>query len=584
MLKTKIVCTLGPSTDQPEILKQLILNGMNVARINFSHGTHEEQLKRINQFKKVRDKLKVPVALMLDTKGPEIRIKRFLDGKATLIKGERFTLTITDVEGTSEKVSVTYQNLPNDVEKGNRILIDDGLIELKVIETTKDDVICEVINGGELSNNKSINIPEVHIQLPYMSQKDKEDILFGIENEFDFISASFVRTAFDVLEIRKILEEHAASHIQVISKIENREGVNNIDDILRISDGIMVARGDMGVEIPLEDLPAIQKMLIKRCYRAGKKVITATQMLDSMIRNPRPTRAETTDIANAIYDGTSAIMLSGETAAGKYPVESLQTMVRIATKTESDIDYKKRFSNITFEQMSGVTNAISHATCTTAHDLGASAIITVTKTGHTARMVSKFRPVCPIIATTVSKTVCRQLTLSWGVHPVMAEMKQTTDELFDHAVEKALETGIVKNGDITVITAGIPVGVSGATNILKVHLVGHILVSGTGVTGLSTCGNLCVADTDDEAIVNFNDGDILVIQKTSNQLLPLLKKAGGIITEEDGVASHAAIVGMTLEIPVIVGALGATKILKSGTTITMDGRRGLVYSGVTKVL
>jgi len=460
MRRTKIVCTLGPATDNPEVLRKMMENGMNVARLNFSHGTHEEQQKRVDIFKKIRDELNLPVALLLDTKGPEIRIGNFIDHEVELKEGQTFVLTTREVEGTNEIVSVTYSELHNDVSRGNKILIDDGLIELVVQDIQDRDMICTVKNGGKISNHKGINVPGAAIKIPYLSEKDKEDILFGIKNDVDFIAASFVRTAYDVLEIRKVLEKNGGSDIQIIAKIENREGVNNIDEIIKVSDGIMVARGDMGVEIPLEELPIIQKLLIEKCYKAGKKVITATQMLDSMIRNPRPTRAETTDVANAIYDGTSAIMLSGETAVGKYPVESLITMSRIAERTESSIDYKKRFSMEQFNVVPNVTNAISHATCTTAHDLGAAAIISVTKTGHTARMVSKFRPSCPIIATTVSKKVYRQLALSWGVYPMLSDLKETTDELFEEAVDRALESGIVKNGDLVVITAGVPVGVS----------------------------------------------------------------------------------------------------------------------------
>ncbi|MCG8501552.1 MAG: pyruvate kinase [Firmicutes bacterium] len=584
MRRTKIVCTLGPATDDVNILENLMKNGMNVARLNFSHGTHEEQLKRVEIFKQLRDELDIPIALMLDTRGPEIRIKQFKNGEEQLQEGQMFTLTTREVEGTSEIVSVTYKGLPDDIMRGNTLLIDDGLIELVVVDIANTDIKCEVKNGGKVSNHKGVNIPGVSVKMPYVSEKDKEDILFGIKNEFDFIAASFVRSQYDVLEIRKILENNSAKNIQIIAKIENNEGVSNIDKILKVSDGIMVARGDMGVEIPLEDLPGIQKMLIKRCYGAGKPVITATQMLDSMIRNPRPTRAETTDVANAIYDGTSAIMLSGETSIGKYPVESLVTMSRIAQKTERAINYKTRFATEQFNLEANVTNAISHATCTTAHDLGAAAIISVTKSGQTARMVSKFRPDCPIIAPTISERVCRQLSLSWGIYPFILEVKETTDELFDHAVDKSVESGIVSNGDLVVITGGIPVGISGMTNILKVHLVGRVLVQGNSVNNLWVSGNLCVAKTPEQALREFKEGDILVVPSTSYELLPILKKASGIVTEEGGMGSHAAIVGMTLDIPVITGAMGATSILRSGTVVTIDSSRGLVYSGVTKVL
>ncbi len=468
MLKTKIICTLGPATDDETVLRQLMQNGMNVARINFSHGTHEEQLKRIKTFKRLRSEFNFPIALMLDTKGPEIRIRKFEDGQAEVVKGQQFILTTADVPGSSAIVSVTYKGLPADVNTGCTILIDDGLIELSVDRIENENIVCTVINGGVLSNNKSINVPCALIRLPYISSQDEADILFGIQNGFDFIAASFVRTPDDIKGIRALLEANGGQLINIIAKIENQEGVDNIDGIIEVSDGIMVARGDMGVEIPFENIPEIQKALIKKCYSKGKRVIVATQMLDSMMRNPRPTRAETTDVANAIYDGTSAIMLSGETAAGKYPVESLNTMVRIAAKTEGAIHYRKRFENGDFS-INSTTDAISHATCSTAHDLDASAIITVTKSGHTARMVSKFRPDCPIIAAAIDEVVWRQLALSWGVYPIMAEVKNSSDELFDHVVNRAVEEGLIRPRDLAVITGGVPLGKSGTTNILKVH-------------------------------------------------------------------------------------------------------------------
>lgn len=472
MRKTKIVCTMGPAVNDINILKSLVENGMNVARLNFSHGEYSEHKKRIDDIKMVRDELNAPVAILLDTKGPEIRIKEFKQGSVKLIDGAEFTLTCKDVIGDEGIVSVTYENLYKDITKDSRILLDDGLIELKVENILDKDIICKVINGGVLSNRKSINIPGASINLPYLSEKDKNDIIFGIENDVDFIAASFVRTADDVLQVRQILDQNGGEDIQIIAKIENSEGVNNIDAIINVSDGIMVARGDMGVEISFEDLPAIQKLLIEKCYKAGKKVITATQMLDSMIRNPRPTRAETTDVANAIYDGTSAIMLSGETAIGKYPVESVITMSKIAEKTESSINYKKRFHNQDTKQLTKtVTSAISHATCTMAMDLGAAAIITVTNSGVTARMVSSFRPDCTIIATTPIKKVYRQLALSWGVNPVLSKKQSNTDDLFDHSIEKSVETELVKNGDLVVITGGHPVGISGTTNIIKAHRI-----------------------------------------------------------------------------------------------------------------
>lgn len=471
MRKTKIVCTLGPATDNDEILRELMKNGMDVARFNFSHGTHEDHKKRFDKIKQFREELGLPVATMLDTKGPEVRVKDFEGGKVFLENGTKFVLTTRELLGTVSEASVTYKGLPKDVGIGTRILIDDGLIELKVLNITDTDVECEVICGGYVSNHKGVNIPNVDLSMPYLNDVDKSDIIFGIEQGFDFIAASFVRCADDVLQIRKLLEEHNCHSINIISKIENTQGVNNIDEIIEVSDGIMVARGDMGVEIPNEDVPVMQKMIIKKVYNAGKQVITATQMLDSMVNNPRPTRAETADVANAIYDGTSAIMLSGETAAGKYPVESVKTMNRIAVRTEEDIDYVKRFITLSRTCNIDVTDAISHATCTTAHDLNAKVIITVSKSGKTARMVSRYRPDCDIIACTIEESVSRQLNLSWGVTPVLIKEEKDTFELFDHAVEKVKELGYLSEGDLTVITAGVPLGISGTTNMLKVHTV-----------------------------------------------------------------------------------------------------------------
>lgn len=583
MRKTKIVCTMGPATEDEAVLKDLIIAGMDVARINFSHGTHEEALEKINKIKKVREELDAPVAILLDTKGPEIRIKNFKEGKAELKEGQKFTLCTDDVEGDETRVSITYPDLPRDVKAGTHILIDDGLIDMEVVSIKSSRIVCEVKNGGVISDKKGVNVPNVSLSMPYMSQKDIDDILFGIENDIDFIAASFVRTADDVLEVKQLLERNGGSDINIIAKIENAEGVENIDAIIRASHGIMVARGDMGVEIDMQDLPVIQKKLIKKTYRAGKVVITATQMLDSMIRNPRPTRAETTDVANAIYDGTSAIMLSGETAIGKYPVETVKTMASIAERTENDIDYIKRLERMEFDSRMDVTNAISHATCTTAHDLRASAIIALTYSGGTAMQLSRFRPQCPIIAPTLSVKARRQLNLSWGVIPIMSETRSNTDELFDHAVECAQTTGVVKNGDLVVITGGAPMGVAGTTNIMKVHLVGHILVSGTGMTKLHKTANVCVATDIETLKLNFTEGDILVTDEVTMDMVPVLKKASGIVSEEKGEANNAVVLAMALDIPVIIGAAGATKILKTGTTITIDGGHGLVYSGTEHV-
>jgi pyruvate kinase len=472
MRKTKIICTLGPATDRENVLKELIIAGMDVARFNFSHSDHEEHLKRLNKLISLREELDLPIAALLDTRGPEIRIGKFKDKKISLTKGQNFTLTLNSVEGNSSCVSVNCESLIQDIKPGARVLIDDGLVEMIVISKTNTDIICTVNNDGIISDMKGVNVPGTVLSMPFISEKDRNDIIFGIEHGFDFIAASFTRSAEDILEIRKLLKEHNCTTIKIIAKIENLEGVENIDDIIAVSDGIMIARGDMGVEIPNEDVPVIQKMIIKKVYNAGKQVITATQMLDSMMKNPRPTRAETTDVANAIYDGTSAIMLSGETAAGLYPVEALKTMDCIAVRTEKDIDYKKRFRMLESKKNPDITDAISHATCTTAHDLNAAMIITVTKSGRTARMISRYRPECVIMGCTTEKHVCRQLNMSWGVKPILLEEEQDTFDLFEHAVETIKQKNYLKDGDLTVITAGVPLGISGTTNIIKVHIAG----------------------------------------------------------------------------------------------------------------
>ncbi|EOT28388.1 pyruvate kinase [Eubacterium sp. 14-2] len=574
--KTKIICTLGPATDKEEILKQLMIEGMNVARFNFSHGTHEEQGERLKKVQRLRKELDLPVASLLDTKGPEIRLRELKDGKAMLEAGQKFTLTTEEILGDANRVSITYKNLVKDVEPGCRILIDDGLIELIVDEVTDTEIVCHVINGGMISNKKGVNVPNVELTMPYISEKDYEDIVFGIENDFDFVAASFVRTADDVLQIRKIFEEKNCNNINIISKIENMQGVENIDEIIRVSDGIMVARGDMGVEIPLEDVPVIQKMMIKKVIEAGKQVITATQMLDSMMKNPRPTRAEATDVANAIYDGTSAIMLSGETAAGLYPVEALKTMVKIAIRTEQDINYTARFKARQNPDNPDITNAISHATCTTANDLNAAAIITVTQSGRTARMISKYRPDCTIIGGSMYPKVCRQLNLSWGVTPLIMEPKEDADELFEHAVDVVERAGLISMGDITVITGGVPLGVSGTTNILKVHVAGHILLTGDGINEKSVSASLCVCKNVADLRRNFKAGDIIVAKETSNEMMEQIREASGLIVEAGGSGSHAVIAGLSLDIPVLVHAEYATDILKTGAYVTLDAKEGIV--------
>lgn len=578
MRKTKIICTLGPSTDGNDVLRNLMVNGMNVARLNFSHGSQEEHRRRVEHLKQLRNELGLPVGLMLDTRGPEIRIRQFKNKEVQLLPGSMFTFTTKDLLGTDKIVSVEFQGFPRIVHKGDTILLDDGLIAMRVSGISDTDVACEVLNGGTLSNNKKINVPGAANNLPFINDKDRADILFGIQNGFDFIAASFVRNSNDIKELREELRKHNGEGIKIISKIEIREGVENIDDIIRVSDGVMIARGDMGVEIPFEELPSIQKSIIRKCYSAGKTVITATQMLDSMIRNPRPTRAEITDVANAIYDGTSAIMLSGETSVGKYPLESLLTMSKIAVETECDIDFVKRFNDIHVSVSRNVTNAVSRAACETAHILGAAAIVCVTKSGHTAHMVSKYHPACPILAVTTSEDVFYELSLAWGVVPVKSQKRNSTDEVFQQAVHKSSESKLVKNGDLLVITGGMIADVSGTTNTVKVHIVGDVLIEGKGATDAAASGQVCVISNPDDIRI-FNAGEVMVIRKTIDEILVLIKNAAAIVTEEDA-DSQAVIVGKALGIPVIANAEGASEILKSGTVVTVDGKTGRVYSGL----
>lgn len=471
MRKTKIICTLGPAVDNEEKLRALMLAGMDAARFNFSHGTHESHLALLTKVKRVRDELGAAVATILDTKGPEIRVKTFASGSVTLAEGATFTLTTRDVPGDESCVSVTYSNLHNELKPGCRVLIDDGLIELRVEEVRGQDIVCTVACGGPLSSNKSINIPDVHIQLPSLTEKDKEDLRFAVEQDFDFVAASFVRKASDVEDIRACLKEYGGEHIRIISKIENSEGVENLDEIIAASDGLMVARGDLGVEIPAYEVPILQKTMIKKTSMAGKPVITATQMLDSMIRNPRPTRAEVSDVANAVFDGTSCVMLSGETASGKYPLEAVQTMVDTIRAAELATDYWGRFRRFEFKPGRDINDAVTHASCQTAMDLEADAILTPTQTGHTARMISRFRPACPIVAFTTTERARRQLAISWGVRPLLAGYVDSTDRLFSMCVQSALKEGAVESGQMVVITAGIPIGLAGSTNLIKAQVV-----------------------------------------------------------------------------------------------------------------
>lgn len=583
MKKTKIVCTIGPASENKEIFAELVKNGLNVARLNFSHGDHAEHLKRIEMIKEVRKELNKPIAILLDTKGPEIRTGSFKE-PIMLEEGQIFTLTTDEYLGDQDKCQISYEGLPGDVVPGNKILIDDGLVELDVLEIKGNEIVTRVLNSGEVKNHKGVNVPGVSINLPAITPKDEADIKFGLEHGIDFIAASFVRKAADVLEIRKILEDNNIEDVHIISKIENQEGLDNLDSIIRVSDGIMVARGDLGVEIPTEDVPLAQKLMISKCNKAGKPVITATQMLDSMQRNPRPTRAEVTDVANAILDGTDAIMLSGETAAGKYPVESVMTMTSIARKIEETMDYKSILDKKSLELVNaGVTFAVSHATCYTAHELEASAIITATSSGFTTRKVSQFRPKAPIIATTISERVRRKLSLVWGVETILVDMASSADEIFEMGIEKSKAAGLIKKGDLVVITAGVPIGVTGATNLMKVEIVGEILLRGLGLGRTVVTGRACVVSSAEEAKLKFKDGDIIIAPVTDKDLMPFIEKSSGMVIEEGGYTSHGAIVALSLEIPTVVGARNATETIEDGSEITLDSNRGIIYDGRTRV-
>ena len=580
MRKTKIICTLGPSTDKDGVLRELIANGMNVARFNFSHGSHEEHKGRLDLLKSLREELGKPVAALLDTKGPEIRLKDFKNGTEMLEAGQTFTLTTRDVEGTKEICSITYKDLPQDVAPGGTIMLDDGLIKLQIQTVNDTDIVCTVLNNGKIKNKKGVNVPGVHLSMPYMSQRDKDDIIFGIEQGFDFIAASFVRTAQDVYEIRNLLNEYD-SNIRIIAKIENREGVNNIDSILAAADAVMVARGDLGVEIDFTELPGIQKNIIERSFSFGKPIVTATQMLDSMMVNPRPTRAEISDVANAIYDGTSAIMLSGETAAGAYPVEALKTMSAIAERTETENHARVEYLTEATNGKISVSDATAHAACLTAKDVNAAAIVTVSESGTTARLLSKYRPQQPIIACVMKEQVQRQLSLSWGITSLMMPLAHSTDELIEMSTALAKENGFLHNGELAVVTAGVPVGISGTTNMIKIHMVGNCLATGVGVGPenaevSNATGKACGCRTLDEVRAKFKPGMVLVVPSTSNEMLNYVRDAAALVVEEPGLNSHAAIVGNSLLKPTIVGAAGACSHIRDGLDIAVDCAHGSV--------
>ena len=584
MRKTKIVCTLGPATNDVEIMKQLIQNGMDAARINFSHGTYETHAETIAKLKQAREELNAPIPLIMDTKGPEIRVKTFKEDKVRLEEDATFTLTTREVEGDVNIVSVTYADLPKDVHRGSRILIDDGLIELKVEDITETDVVCKVINGGVVKSRKGVNLPGVEVNLPSLMEKDIEDLKFGVENGFDIVAASFIRSAEDVLKIRRVLEENGGGQMHIISKIENQQGVENIDKILEASDGIMVARGDLGVEIPPEEVPLVQKILIAKANRIGKPVITATQMLESMVHSPRPTRAEANDVANAIFDGSDAIMLSGETAAGAYPLEAVATMARIALKAESAVDYAAKLANTTEPARVNITNAISMAACATAAELKTAAITTVTKSGFTARMISRYRPACPLIASTSDETVWRQMNLIWGCKPMLYTGELPRGGVFDTALEIAVKSGLLKNGDTVVSALGMPLGFSGATNTLRVDIVGDVLCKGKGVGTKRATGTARVITARDGVERTFHQGDILVTTATDSSFMPYIRKAAAIVVGplDQNVNSHAEVAGMALDIPVIVCNAKVVDFIPAHSLITVDAEKGFVYKGIPK--
>jgi len=579
MKKTKIVCTIGPSSDSYEVLKALVNEGMNVARLNFSHGTHPEHKKRIDTIKKLRDDIDEPIAIMLDTKGPEIRIKTFKDGMIRIEQGQDFTLTSEDLEGDETKVSVTYKDIAKDLKADDRVLIDDGLVEFTVISVDEKNVYMKAVNSGELSDRKGVNLPSVKVNLPTLTEKDIEDLIFGIENDVDFIAASFIRSAKDVLEIRKILESDGGDDIKIISKIENLEGVQNIDEIIDASDGIMVARGDMGVELDEEDIPLVQKDIIRKCNLKGKFVITATQMLDSMIRNPRPTRAEVTDVANAILDGSSAIMLSGETAAGAYPVKSCEMMRKIAVKIEDSLDYKIVVDSTNDEHEINITNSIAKATREAALDLDAKVIIAATTSGLTARNISKFKPKSPIIAATTNEKVRRQLAIEWGVYPIRATLASSIDDLFYESINILKNIKFVKEGELVILTAGMPLGKAGSTNIMMVKTVGKLLCKGMGIGKHKISARACVAKNAKELEETFSDGDIIVTIGVYKDMLPYIQKSSGIVTVEGGLTSQGAIVGINYHLATVVGAGDAMNSIKTGDIISIDATTGEIYEG-----
>lgn len=574
--KTKIVCTLGPSSNTPEIIEKMIKAGMNVARFNFSHGSHEEHKQRIDMVRAASKKLGIPVALLLDTKGPEIRLGKFKNGSIMMEAGNEFTLTARDVEGDETIASMNYKELPQDVKAGDYILLSDGLVNLEVVSVEGEDIHTKILNSGKMSDRKRVAVPGIAINLPAVSETDAADIEFGCRMNMDLIAASFIQRGKDVLTIRKLLEKHN-SEMKIISKIECQAAVNNIDEIIKMSDGIMVARGDLGVEVPAEEVPMLQKVLIRKCHEAGEPVITATQMLESMCNNPRPTRAETSDVANAIIDGTDAIMLSGETAGGLYPVEAVETMARVATFTESN------FTSRPFEdddsESATTTESIGKAVVKIAKDLHAAAIIASTERGGTAQMISKFRPDCPIVAVSPHEAIVRRLQLNWGVQAINGKEAVDSDAVVDNAIFAALDNDLIKAGDLVVLTAGVPVAKAGSTNMIRVQVVGDVLLRGTGIGRKAAVGKVCVAESLEDLKKNFTDGCILVLRAARADFVEYMKRASAIVSEEAGLTSESAIVAITLGIPTVVGAEHAADTLNNGEVVTVDASRGTIFRG-----
>ncbi|AFQ44401.1 pyruvate kinase [Desulfosporosinus meridiei] len=576
MRRTKIVCTIGPASESPEKVQELLASGMDVARLNFSHGTHEEHGRRIETLRREATKFGKHLGILLDTKGPEVRTGKVPEGGITLSNGSEFILDTDLTLGNQQRVGITYTNLWRKIDPGSHILIDDGQIDLEVTSTEENIIRTIVRNGGILKSQKGVNAPNALIDLPAVTEKDIEDIRFGISQGIDFIAASFTRKALNILDVRRVVEEMGAD-VHIIAKIESQEGINNLDDILEVADGLMVARGDLGVEIPVEEVPIRQKEMIRKCNLLGKPVIVATQMLDSMIRQPRPTRAEASDVANAILDGTDAIMLSGETAAGLFPIEAVKMMDKIAQRTEKTCrnDQASRHS-------ANVAEAISFASYTIAKDLKAATILTPTHSGLTARMISKYRPMAMIIAATPFDNTARKLSLLWGVQPIIVPESSGTDEMLAVTVNTSLNRSLIKAGDVVVITAGVPIGKVGSTNMIKVQIMGNILSKGIGIGRKSYSGIARKVQDPEQAV--FNDGEVLIAESTDARFVPLISRAGALVVEEAGLTSHAAITGLQYGIPTIVGAGGAFSKVEDGQILTVDALTGMMYEGSVSIL